>query len=207
MSCFSQIHRPFLHEVSASIAVRRPSHQRHRSNTTPQAHPLLRGNIRRRLLALCLLLILDQLNVILRNILVLLQKELLNILAQITLHRDLLAATRQLSHARARRKLLAKVLGHLLDIEAKRLEPADGGDVLALVALDALDCDFARGAGLGLTLLCGCGFVRFLGGVLFGAFLGFDGERGEVLRECFCWGVRAEVLGRRCEDEGAQGTL
>lgn len=46
--------------------------------------------------------------------------------------------------------------------------------MLALVALDALDDDFAGSALLGLTRLGGFGFGGFLLGVFLGALLGVD---------------------------------
>lgn len=55
-----------------------------------------------------------------------------------------------------------------------RFEPADGRDVFAFVAFDALDEDFGGGfgfGGAGFESQCLCGF--FLG-VFFGAFLGVD---------------------------------
>lgn len=57
--------------------------------------------------------------------------------------------------------------------------------MLALVALDALDDDFAGGALLGLAGLGGFGFGGFLLGVFFGALLGVYAEGGEVLGEGF----------------------
>jgi hypothetical protein len=61
----------------------------------------------------------------------------------------------------------------------------DLGDVLALVALDALDDHFAGGALLGLARFGGLGFGGFLLGVFFGALLGVDGQGGEILGERF----------------------
>jgi hypothetical protein len=75
------------------------------------------------------------------------------------------------------------------------LEPGDLGDVFALVALDALDDDFGRGAFLRFARFGRFGFGGFLLGVFLGAFLGVDGERGEVLRERFR-GVEGVVEGR-----------
>jgi hypothetical protein len=63
--------------------------------------------------------------------------------------------------------------------------------VLALVALDALDDDFGGGALLGLARLGGLCFGGFLLGVFFGALLGVDAERGQVLGEGF---GRVEVV-------------
>ena len=74
------------------------------------------------------------------------------------------------------------------------LEPRDFGDVLALVALDALDDDFGGCAFFGLAGFGGFGFGGFLLGVFFGAFLCVDAEGGEVLRQSFA-GVEGCVEG------------
>jgi hypothetical protein len=74
------------------------------------------------------------------------------------------------------------------------LETRDLGDVLALVALDALDDDLAGRALFALAGLGRFGFGGFLLGVFFGAFLGVDGEGGEVLRERF-GGVEGVIEG------------
>jgi hypothetical protein len=74
------------------------------------------------------------------------------------------------------------------------LEPRDFGDVLALVALDALDDDFGGCALLALAGFGGFGFGGFLLGVFFGAFLRVDAEGGEVLGEGFA-GVEGGVEG------------
>jgi hypothetical protein len=66
--------------------------------------------------------------------------------------------------------------------------------VFALVALDALDDDFGRCAFLALSRFGRFGFGGFLLGVFFSAFLGVDGEGGEVLRERFR-GVEGGVEG------------
>src|SRR5690348_2179763 len=92
-------------------------------------------------LRLLLLLILNQLHIILGHLLILIHQKLQNILTQIALHCDLLATARYLRHAGPSREFLAKVLGHLLDVEPERLEPLHSGDVFALVALDTLDQD------------------------------------------------------------------
>jgi hypothetical protein len=138
-------------------------------------------------LRLLLLLILNQLNIILRHLLILIHQKLLNILAQISLHRNLLSAARYLRDTRSRRELLAKILGDLLDIQPERLETLHGGDVFALVALDALDQDLRRCELFGAARFGGRGFGGFLLRVFFGAFLGIDGEGREVLFYGF-WG-------------------
>jgi hypothetical protein len=69
--------------------------------------------------------------------------------------------------------------------------------VLALVALDALDDDFARGALLGLAGLGGLCFGGFLLGVFFGALLRVYGERGEVLGQGFGGVELVEEVGVR----------
>jgi len=65
------------------------------------------------------------------------------------------------------------------------LQAGDLGDVLALVALDALDDDFGGCALLTLARFSCLGFGGFLLGVFFGALLGVDGQRGKVLGERF----------------------
>jgi hypothetical protein len=140
-------------------------------------------------LILLLLLILNQLNIILRHLLVLVHQKLLYILAQIALHRDLLAAAGNLGDAAARRKLLAKVLGHLLDVQAKRLEALYGGDVFALVAFYAFDEDLGGGEFFGAARFGRGGFGGLLLRVFFGAFLGVEGEGGHVVFYGFCEGV------------------
>lgn len=74
------------------------------------------------------------------------------------------------------------------------LQAGDLGDVLALVALDALDDDFGGCALLALAGFGGFGFGGFLLGVFFGAFLRVDAEGGEVLVEGFV-GVEGGVEG------------
>lgn len=74
------------------------------------------------------------------------------------------------------------------------LQAGDLGDVLALVALDALDDDFGGRALLALAGFGGFGFGGFLLGVFLGAFLRVDTERGEVLGERFA-GVEGCVEG------------
>lgn len=61
------------------------------------------------------------------------------------------------------------------------LEPGDLGDMLPLIALDALDDDLARSTLLALPRLCCFGLGGFLLCVFFGALLGVDAEGGEVL--------------------------
>jgi hypothetical protein len=57
----------------------------------------------------------------------------------------------------------------------------NGGDVFALVALDALDQDLGRGEFFSASGFGGGGFCSFLLGVFLGTFLGVEGEGGEVL--------------------------
>jgi hypothetical protein len=66
-----------------------------------------------------LLLVLNQLNIILRNLLVILRQPIRHILTNITLDRNLLASRRRLRHARPRRELLSKLLCRLLQIQPK----------------------------------------------------------------------------------------
>jgi hypothetical protein len=146
-------------------------------------------------LRLLLLLILNQLHIILGH-LKLLHQKLQNILTQISLHRNLLATPRDLGHTRPCSKFLAEILRHLFDVEAKSFEALYGGHVLALVALDALDQDFGRREFFSAPGFGGGGFCGFLLRVFFGAFLGVDGEGGEVLFYGFCVDVnRAASIG------------
>lgn len=74
------------------------------------------------------------------------------------------------------------------------LQARDLGDVLALVALDALDDDLGGCALFRLARFGRFGFGGFLLRVFFRAFLGVDAERGEVLAEGFA-GVEGCVEG------------
>lgn len=130
-----------------------------------------------------LLLILHLLDVVFRDLLMILRQPIKDIIAHISLHGNLLPARRRLRHATARRELLPKLLGDLLQLQPEQLEPGHLGDVFALVALDALDDDLARGALLGLLALGGFSFGSLLRGVLLRALLGVDAEGAEVLRE------------------------
>lgn len=98
-------------------------------SSLPLRIPPASSHYRRRSL---LLLILHQLDVVLGDDRVLLQQELLNLLAHIALHHDLLAAARNLRHRGARREFLAQVLGDLLVLEREGLEACDCGDEFAL---------------------------------------------------------------------------
>ena len=71
---------------------------------------------------------------------------------------------------------------YLFQIQVERLEPGHRGDVLALVALDALDGDDTVGDLVGVLLLGLCGLCRLLLGVFCRALLRVEGERG---RCCF----------------------
>lgn len=152
----------------------------------PSILPSLRRHIRSRLLLLALLLILDQLNIPLRHLLIPLSHEILNLHTQIALDNNLLPAAWQLRHTGTRRKLLPQILAHFLDVETERFQPGHGRYVFPLCAFDPLDYDLAGGARFGFALRGRGGFVGFLDGVFFGAFLGIDGEGGEVLCEGFC---------------------
>lgn len=125
-----------------------------------------------------LLLVIHKLDVVLGYLLVLLVQKVLDLVAHVALHHDLLAAGRGLGDAGTRGELLAELLGDLLEVEVEGLEPRDGRDVLALVALDSLDGDDACGALVGLLLLGGLGLGRLLQGVLLGTLLGLDREVG-----------------------------
>lgn len=140
-------------------------------------HPLLvpyhLGSARR-----FLLLVIHKLDVVLGYLLVPLVQEVLDLVAHVALYHDLLASRRGLGDAGTGGELLAELLGDLLEVEVEGLEPRDGRDVLALVALDSLDGDDAGGALVGLLLLSGLGLGRLLQGVLLGALLGLDREVG-----------------------------
>ena len=123
-----------------------------------------------------LLLILHQLNIILRNDTILLQQKLLDLLTHISLHHDLLSSARHLRYTRSRCKLLTQILSHFLVFESEGFEAADGGDEFPLVALHALDYYLGGGDGGGLFGFCGFGFQGFFVGVFFGAFASFEGE-------------------------------
>lgn len=125
------------------------------------------------------LLILYALNVILWHIRVLLQDPIENVVAQIALNGNLLATARRLGDARTGGKLLAHVLGEFFQLEAVRLEPGDGRNVLALGALDALDLHHGACLGLLGSRLRGLGLGCLLGGVLFGTLLRIDRQGGE----------------------------
>lgn len=124
---------------------------------------------------LLLLLVIHKLDVVLGYLLILLQQELLNLVADVALHDDLLAARGYLGDRGARSKLLAQLLGDLFQVEAKGLEADDGGDELLLVTLDALDGDDAVGQLVGLLRLGCLGFGGLLLRVLGGALLRLDG--------------------------------
>lgn len=121
-------------------------------------------------------LALYQLDIVLGHILILLQYELLNLIAHISLHDNLLASAWQLRNRRASRKLLPKVLGHLLVVETERLKTRYSSNVFPLVALDTLDIDNGRGDLLSELLLRCFSFGSFLLSVFRSALLGVDGE-------------------------------
>src|SRR5439155_1197740 len=122
-----------------------------------------------------LLLILNTINVILWNIPIRPRNPIINLVAQITLHDDLLPATGYLRDAAPRRELLPQLLRDFLELQAVSLEPRDGGHVFALATLDALDEDFGGHLLFVLTGFGGLGLGLLFEGVLFGAFLGVDG--------------------------------
>lgn len=64
--------------------------------------------------SLFLLLVIDELEVVLRDVLVLLEQELLHLIADVALDDDLLASTGDLCNGRSGRELLAEVFGDLL---------------------------------------------------------------------------------------------
>lgn len=121
-----------------------------------------------------LLFVLNQLNIILRNLLILLQQELLNLIANITLHDNLLAPTRQLRHRTPGRKFLAEILCDFLQLETEGFEARDGRHILAFVALYSFDVYHRAGYLVGLFGFGGFGFGGFLLGVFGGSFLGVD---------------------------------
>lgn len=125
-----------------------------------------------------LLLILYQLDVILGNLLVLLQKELLDLITHVALDHNLLSTTRGLGHAASCRELLAKVLCDFLELETEGLKTRYRRDVFALITLYSLDVDLRRGDYITMLLLLGLGLLRLLLSIFLGAFLGFDRETG-----------------------------
>ena len=131
------------------------------------------------LAARLLLLILHNLNIILRHLLPIhLHQPIEDFLTHISLDGDLLRPRRGLGHRRARRELLPQLLSHLLILEPVRFQPRDHRDVFALVALHAFDLDFGRGFALRLALVFQRGFGFFFGGVFGGAFADGDGQGG-----------------------------
>jgi hypothetical protein len=183
---------PLLSEASEASPTS-PKHSYPGRNTdAPFLHRLRRYHRRRSLLLL--LLVFNLLDILLGHI-VLLRHPLEHLIAHITLHSNLLPATSSLGNRTARRKLLAKLLRGLLQIDIEVLEAGDLGDVFALVALDALDDDFGGCALLGLAGFGRERFGGFLLGVFFGAFLRIDAKGGEVLRQGFA-GVEGVVEGR-----------
>lgn len=123
-----------------------------------------------------LLLVIDKLDIILGYNLVLVQEELLDFVTDIALDDNLLASAGQLGDRGARSELLAEFLGHLLELEPECFQSRDGRDVLALVALNPLDCHDAVGFLVCFLLVCLLGLGRLLLRVLGGALLGRDGE-------------------------------
>ena len=77
---------------------------------------------------------------------------------------------------------------YLLQVQPESLETGHGGYKLLLVPLDALDGYDALGELVGLLLLGGLGAGGLLLGVLRGALLGLEGERG-------CRGFKSLCLG------------
>lgn len=129
-------------------------------------------------LGLLLLLVVHKLEVILGYLLVLFEQELLNLVAHVSLDNNLLTTRGGLCDAGTGSKLLAKLLCDFLKLEVECLEARHGCDKLALIALDALDDDGARGALVGLLLLGGLCLCRLFQSVFFGALLGFDRKVG-----------------------------
>lgn len=103
-----------------------------------------------------------------------------HIITDISLHRDLLPATRRLRHRAPCREFLPERLGRSLQIQPKSLQSRNFRNVFTFVALDALDDDLAGSALLRRTRLGGFGFGGFFVSVLFGAFLGVNREGAEV---------------------------
>lgn len=128
-----------------------------------------------------LLLILNELNIVLRDLLMIIEQPILHLITHIALHGNLLPTRRSLRHRTSRRKLLAKLLGHLLQIQSKSFQPRNLRDEFPLVPLHALDVHFRGGALFALPRFLSFGFGGFLLGVFFGAFLRVYGEGGEVL--------------------------
>ena len=91
--------------------------------------------------------------------------------------------------------LLAKLLGHLLQIHPVRLQPRHCRNIFPLVPLDALYVYHRFLLRFSLSSLRGCGFCFFLLRVFFSAFLGVDGECGEGGYYCFCFPVSVKMTG------------
>ena len=148
-----------------------------------------------------LLLILYKLNVVLGYVFVLLQQKLLDLAADVALHDNLLATAGGLGDGRARRELLAKILGHFFELEPKCLETGHRRDKFALVPLDPLDRYDTVGELVGLLLLGRLGLGCLLLGVLGRALLCLEREGSGGGLESFCHGDgRSEP-----DDRGALG--
>ena len=122
-----------------------------------------------------LLLILNLLNVVLRYLFVILRKPVEDIIAHISLHRDLLPSARRLRHRTPSCELLPELFRHFLQIQSELLQPANFCHVFPLVALYAFYVDFRTGALLTLASLGCFGFCCFLLRVPLCSFLRIDG--------------------------------
>lgn len=126
-----------------------------------------------------LLFVLGYLNVVLWYTLELVKDKLFNLVGNITLHRDQVLAAWCLRDGAACGKLLAKVLGHFLQLQPERLQSRDLGYKLALVTLDTFDDDSGFRSAGGLSFFG----ARCLGCLLLVIFLcacaGFYREGGQ----------------------------
>lgn len=133
-----------------------------------------------------LLFIFYKFDITLRNVFpVDLDQPVVQVIAHITLHCNLLSASRRFRDRGTRGEFLAQIFCNLLQIQSMGLQAGDHGDKFPLVPLDSLDLDF--GGGLAFRIPClGQGRLGLLLRSVFGGlFTGFDGETGEVGAEGF----------------------
>lgn len=104
-----------------------------------------------------LLLLFNNLDIVLWNLLHSVDHPFLDIIRHITLYRNLLSTAWYLCNTTPTSKLLAKILGYLLQLVVEIFQSLDTGDVFPLVSLNTLYQDLGRGAFLGFTGLCSSG--------------------------------------------------
>jgi hypothetical protein len=127
-----------------------------------------------------LLLILNQLNVVFRDVRIRVHYKVFNVSAEISLYSDLFTTAGYLGHRAASSEFLSKLLGHLLDVVAEELETLHCRDIFALIALDSFDYELAVGPFLSFTLLSGFSLGSFLLRVFLSAFSLGDGKGCET---------------------------